>query len=208
MYMQYKVKVFQILPGQSAYGPYLATVIWVSGCRIRCKGCFNPHLFDGSLGSKMSPFKILDNVLKGKKRGDTAVVIVGGEPMDQAFPLFLTILLLRLVWPKMTITVYTGDTYPTLLKKQVNRLVLGLINYLVDGPFIESQADDNLGYRGSSNQRVIDLKSTRKFGQVMTRNWDHLILIDDNAISTTPSLSANLGLTGEAIPCGSTKEQR
>lgn len=105
-----RLKIYQTRFNQAAYGPYSATVCWVSGCSIRCKGCFNPHLFDGSLGRRKSPSQILNLVLQGKRRGDTAVVFIGGEPMDQAVPLLLAVLLLRLTLPKLTITLYSGYT--------------------------------------------------------------------------------------------------
>lgn len=201
------LKLYQIRYNQAAYGPYSATVCWVSGCSIRCKGCFNPHLFDGSLGRKKTPFQILRLVLRGKRRGDTAVVFVGGEPMDQPIPLLLAILLLRLALPQLTITIYSGYSYDALKQSRINRLIFFLTDFLIDGPFIIGRADEALGYRGSDNQRVIDLKASRESSKIVTLDWDRLIMISDATITTTPLLSDSLGLTGQIEACGNSKER-
>jgi len=183
-----------------AEGPRSNTTLWVSGCSLQCKGCFNPELWDGKIGVSLSPLAILRLVKKGRSLGDTGVAFVGGEPMDQAGPLVLSIVLIKL-FTRMPVTVYTGYVFETLLRRPASLVVLLLINFLVDGPFIEKLADDNLGYRGSNNQRVIDLRQTRKNLSITLANWDNLLVFTRNTISGPPALMEALG-GGNAKDCG------
>ena len=122
--------------------------------------------------------------------------------MDQAFQLLFSILILRLAVPKQIVTIYSGYAYPALQSNLLKHLALRLADYLIDGPFILQQANENLGYRGSHNQRVIDLKTTRKTSQISIVDWDNLIIIDNQHIATTPHLSQTLNLSGSAEECG------
>jgi anaerobic ribonucleoside-triphosphate reductase activating protein len=197
-----RLKIFHSQHNQSAYGPYRATVVWTAGCSIRCPGCFNPHLFDEALGQARSPLWLLQLARSGRKLGDSALVFVGGEPLDQPAGLFCGLLLLRLMLPRMTITVYTGYTCASLVRSLRHRLVLHLVDYLIDGPFLARQASDELGCRGSANQRVIDLKASRSTGHISILDWDRMILIDQQSIAAPPLAGAHLGLSGTAEACG------
>ena len=201
------LKIYQCRHNQSAYGPYRATVIWVSGCTIRCRECFNSQLFDGSRGDKRSPLWLLIKVLTGKKLGDRAVVFVGGEPMDQPFPLLISILFLRLIIPSLILTIYSGYSYPALKSLWIKRLALQFADYLIDGPYLSHLALDDHGYRGSANQRVIDLKASRLLDQVTVADWNHLIVIDDKQITASQPLSRDLHLSGPIEECGSIQKE-
>ncbi len=83
-----------------AEGPRANTTFWLSGCSLRCKGCFNPELWDGRLGQKVSLYGILNIIRRGKHKGDRGIAFVGGEPMDQAWPLGRLCWLTRLLFPK------------------------------------------------------------------------------------------------------------
>lgn len=207
------MKIYQHKLSQIAYGPRMNTTVWTSGCSIRCKGCFNPLLFDGSLGKAVSPLYILAVVRKGRAQGDTGLAFVGGEPFDQALGLALTLGLIRLVFPKHILTVYSGYAYPSLMKRWQARLALAFADYLVDGPFLSIPAPpDNLSYRGSANQRVIDLKRTTQITHPLIANWDNLLVFSASVISGPPHLMNLLdidlandeecGLVEESLPAG------
>jgi organic radical activating enzyme len=90
----------------------------------------------------------------------------------------------KLLVPELTITVYTGFTLEALLKRPKARLALRVIDFLVDGPFVRKLANGNLGYRGSSNQRVIDLVKTRSNRwAIQIADWDNLVVIGEDYIA-------------------------
>ena len=86
------------------------TTFWLSGCRIHCKGCFNPELWDGMLGKELSIIRLLAILKEGRYEGDRGAAFVGGEPMDQAEALGRLCLAARLLYPGHILTVYSGYT--------------------------------------------------------------------------------------------------
>jgi len=202
------LRVFQHRHNQSAYGPYQATVVWAAGCSIQCAGCFNPQLFEAKSGRLRSPLWLLNLAWKGRQLGDTVLALVGGEPLDQAKALLPALLLVRLLLPGMKVTIYSGYRYEHLIRSFLKRLALRCADVLVDGPFIQRLAADDLGYRGSANQRVIDLKASRTAGRAIVLDWDRLIMIGNKTITAPPALAASLELAGAAEACGeATKEE-
>lgn len=183
------MKIYIHKTNQNAYGPRKNTALWTSGCSIQCKGCFNPELFDGSLGKSVTPLYLLKVVRIGRKLGDTGLAVVGGEPFDQAFQLAIGLLLIRIFYPKHKITLYSGYPYLNLIKRWQARLAILFADYLVDGPFTGgSTPDETLSYRGSENQRVINLKSIRNSNSLVFDDWDNRIVISGGEIAGPPHL--------------------
>ncbi len=182
-----------------AEGPRANTTFWLSGCSLRCKGCFNPELWDGRLGQNLSLLHMLRIISRGKQKGDRGIAFLGGEPMEQARTLGRLCLITRLLFPDLLITVYTGYRIEKLRRCKDAALVIRTAHYLVDGPFVFSLANPNLGYRGSSNQRVIDLAASRKSGfrQVTLANWDGLITYDRGSLSGPPAIMEKVGSNDE-----------
>jgi organic radical activating enzyme len=144
----------------------------------------------------------LHTVLDGRDQGDEGLAVVGGEPFDQPLALGIYLIAVKLLIPELVITVYTGFTLETLLKRPKAWLTLRVIDVLVDGPFVRKLADDNLGYRGSSNQRVIDLGKTRsRRWVVQIADWDNLIVIGEDYIAGPEHLLGNLPNT-QSSECG------
>jgi anaerobic ribonucleoside-triphosphate reductase activating protein len=165
-------------------GPWRNTTVWTTGCSIRCRGCFNVNLWDPRAGHKVGLVDFLHTVLDGRDQGDKGLAVVGGEPFDQPLALGIYLMAVKLLVPELTITVYTGFTLEALWKRPKARLALRVIDFLVDGPFVRKLADDNLGYRGSSNQRVIDLVKTRsKRWGIQIADWDNLVVIGEDYIA-------------------------
>ena len=162
-----------------ANGPGVRVSLFVSGCTHRCKGCFNEVAWDFGYGS---PF---NDVIRGRIIAGcdpyyiSGLSILGGEPME-AQNQEAILLLLREFRSKLrekTIWCYSGYTYEELMDKNNKRChckitdeLLGMIDILVDGEFIEEKKDISLKFRGSSNQRIIDLNKTRKAGRIVL--WD------------------------------------
>ncbi len=152
--------------------------LFVSGCTHRCKNCFNAIAWDFSYGKEFDE-KTQEELLKEMKpdyiRGLT---LLGGEPMEPSNQegLLPFIKHFKERYPKKDIWCYTGYVYT---EEQPGKLIpqcpqteelLSLIDVLVDGPFIEAQKKLTLRFRGSENQRLIDMKKTQEQGRVVL--WD------------------------------------
>ncbi len=149
-----------------ANGEGVRVSLFVSGCRRHCKGCFNAVTWDFSYGK---PFdeeveeRILGMLAPGYIAGLT---LLGGDPFEpeNQRALLPFVRKVRERFPEKTIWCYTGYTYEhgglkePEVQTEATRALLSLIDILVDGRFIEAQKDIRLKFRGSSNQRVIDLK--------------------------------------------------
>ncbi len=151
------------------------TVLFVSGCRNHCKGCFQPQTWDFAYGK---PFdeevqqKILESLGPGYIQGLTLLGGEAFEPENQKV-LLPFVRRVRKELPEKDIWAYTGYVYDRDLvpggRKHTEDTdeLLSLIDILVDGPFIEEQKDIMLKFRGSANQRVIDMNSTREQGEMV-----------------------------------------
>lgn len=158
-----------------ANGPGVRISLFVSGCTHRCKNCFNQMAWDFSYGAPFTK-EVEEQILKELKpdyiRGLT---LLGGEPMEPANQEGLLSFLERVKeqYPGKDIWCYTGYVFETdILGKMLKTVpqtarILELVDVLVDGPFVEEKKDITLLFRGSSNQRLIDMKETRRMGSVV-----------------------------------------
>ena len=157
-----------------ANGPGCRTVLFVSGCRNACPGCFQPHTWDFRYGE---PFdervqkEILDSLAPDYVHGLT---ILGGEPFEEENQEALVpfVRCVRNAYPDKDIWAFTGYVYDRDLvaggrkHTEYTDELLACLDVLVDGPFMEAQRDLTLKFRGSKNQRILDLPATRKSGKV------------------------------------------
>jgi len=189
-------------------GPGRRTAIFVSGCSIRCPGCQNPHLFERSTGRTMTVDEVIAVVIAAK---DTGVSLLGGEPLDQAEGVAKLCAVLRA--QNIHTVVYTGYLYEKLTVRSQSDLavrdILNTADVLVDGPYVEALGDENIQFRGSRNQRVIDLPRTRASGSLTLLDWDTrlTILLQSGAINvpacdTTRPLIRLLGEPEAEHVCG------
>lgn len=139
-------------------GPGIRLTVFVQGCPHHCPGCHNKHTHDFDAGSMISIDEILERVRNNPLLD--GVTFSGGEPFCQAQA--LAELGIKLKSMGMNIITYTGWTFEELLAKADERTMalLNVTDFLVDGPFIESQKSYQLQFRGSSNQRVLDCKAS------------------------------------------------
>lgn len=139
-----------------ANGPGVRVSLFVSGCRNHCKGCFNPETWDFDYGrpfTRETEDEIIEALRPSWIQG---LSILGGEPTEEENAAVLIPFLkrVRAVLPDKDIWLYSGYTYEALRDKEI----LSLADVLVDGPFLLEQKDAGLAFRGSRNQRIIDLK--------------------------------------------------
>lgn len=150
-----------------ANDPGFRVSVFVSGCRNHCKGCFNPETWDFDYGE---PFytETIDKIYKAMKPNYIdGLTILGGDPFEIENRLDVARLckIMKAVYPTKTIWVYTGYKYEDLKDLPV----MTYIDVLVDGPYIENLKDLSLRFRGSSNQRLIDVPASRATGDI--RLW-------------------------------------
>ena len=149
------MRILDIVPGTSVDGPGLRTAIYFAGCEHKCPGCHNPQSWDFDGGQDMSVVEIMAVVIEN----DFDVTFTGGDPLysvETILPLAREIRRIgKSIW------CYTGFRYEEIVSHPRMRELMEYIDVLVDGPFVESLRDVHLLFRGSSNQRLIDLhKST------------------------------------------------
>ena len=146
-------------------GDGLRVVLWVAGCEHHCKNCQNPVTWDPNDGLFFDTTAVLEVLSQLDKDYIEGITFSGGDPLHPANIGDVTIFSrsLKESYPGKTIWLYTGYLY-----EDISDLpVMKYIDVLVDGPFVEQLKDNNLKWRGSSNQRVIDIQKTRKTGNIV-----------------------------------------
>ena len=154
-----------------ANGLGVRTSLFVSGCTHRCKGCFNSEAWDFKYGKPFT--EEVENAIIVSLEGDfnDGLSLLGGEPFEPKNQKALRPFLekVKALYPTKTIWCYTGYVLETDLLNETGRAhtddtikMLSLIDVLVDGPFIEEQKNISLRFKGSENQRIIDVPSSLK----------------------------------------------
>ena len=153
-------------------GPGLRAVLWTQGCTHHCKGCQNPQTWDMEAGA-LVPIEMVKEAIDELEYHD-GITFSGGDPMYQVEA--CNEIADYAISKGLNIWVYTGFTYEELLemskKKKIYKEFLNKIDVLVDGKFILEQRDLSLLFRGSSNQRLIDMKKTLKRGEIILFDED------------------------------------
>ena len=168
------MNVCDILTADHANGPGMRVSVFVSGCRNHCAGCFNPETWDFSYGKEYTPFMTQAIMNELKKPEYQGLTILGGEPFEpeNQHGLIDLIRSVKQELPKKDIWMYTGYSYEELLPEGIRHTdvtdeILDAIDVLVDGPFIKSLRDESLLFRGSSNQRLIDVPASLRTGKTV-----------------------------------------
>lgn len=158
-----------------ANGPGVRVSLFVSGCTHHCKGCFNQEAQDFCYGNPFTP-EVEDAILEDlAPYYVSGLTLLGGEPFepDNQRALLPFLKRVRERFPEKNIWAFSGYVYDTQLLQEsrgrceVTDEMLSHIDVLVDGPFVEEQKDITLLFRGSANQRLIDLNATRAAGTVV-----------------------------------------
>lgn len=159
-----------------ANGTGCRTVLFVSGCRNACKGCFQPQTWNFGYGEPFDE-KVQKEVLDSLAPDYiTGITLLGGEPFEPENQKELVPFMRKVVaqYPNKNVWAFTGYIYDKDLVAGGRRHtedtdeLLSMIDVLVDGPFVEELKDITLKFRGSSNQRVLDLRETIRTGKITT----------------------------------------
>ena len=166
-----EIRIAGIVEDSIVDGRGIRMAVFVQGCPHHCPGCHNPQTHDFAGGTLDDTDRIFEAFRENPLyRG---ITFSGGEPFCQPKP--LRALADRVHGIKKDVTVYTGWTYEALCAMHDSDVdaLLSVCDVLVDGPFIEAQRDPELLFRGSANQRLIDMNRTRERGEVtlLELNW-------------------------------------
>lgn len=146
-------------------GDGLRVVLWVAGCTHCCKECHNPITWDpngGLLFDEAAKKEIFDELEKDYVSG---ITFSGGDPlhMNNAYDVTQLAKEIKEKYPQKTIWLYTGSTWGEMKHMKIVKY----LDVLVDGEFEIDKKDDSLHWKGSSNQRVIDVKKTLEEGEII-----------------------------------------
>lgn len=162
-----------------ANGEGVRVSLFVSGCSHRCQNCFNPETWNFEYGK---PYTKLteDEIIKALSHNHiSGLTLLGGEPMEPVNQIELLNLAKKVksIYPQKTIWCYTGFTFDELLNNSRARTkiideILSYIDILVDGRFEIDKKDITLRFKGSSNQRIIDVKESLKQNKIILSHYN------------------------------------
>ena len=160
-----------------ANGVGVRTGLFVSGCTHHCKGCFQPETWNFDYGERYTK-ETQDEIIESLRPDYVdGITLLGGEPFEPENQRELVKLLRRIKkeLPQKTVWSFSGYTYEELTGDsravcEVTNEMLSMLDVLVDGEFVEAKRNISLRFRGSENQRLIDMNKTRKEGKIVL--WD------------------------------------
>jgi hypothetical protein len=155
----------QIRKFDVANGVGIRTSIFVTGCRHNCKDCFNKKYMDFNFGQLWTEDTTKEVIEYLKDENVNGLTLLGGEPMQNAKELTEIVKEIKKYIDK-NIWVYSGYTFEEIIENDERFELLKQCDVLVDGRFICELKDLTLRFRGSSNQRIIDIKKTLKTGNI------------------------------------------
>ena len=156
----------QIRKYDVANGPGIRTTIFVTGCTHKCHNCFNEDYQDFDFGDPWTQ-KETDEVIKDLKLDEVkGLTILGGEPFQNEVDLLEVLRDIKKEVQK-DIWIFSGYTYEEILKDENKKKLLEECDILVDGRFVEALKDLSLRFRGSSNQRIIDVQKSLESNEVV-----------------------------------------
>lgn len=169
-------------PFDVANGPGVRVSLFVSGCRHMCKNCFNKEAWDFNYGepyTEEQTEKILEAMKPEYIKGFS---LLGGEPFEKENQAVLCEVLEKIkeAYPEKTVWCYTGFSYDTDLLTgkicdfSITKRMLDCIDIIVDGKFIEEEKDLSLRFKGSRNQRIIDVQTSLKEGKIIRWSEDRI----------------------------------
>lgn len=156
------IRYNSILSDSIVDGSGLRVVAFLQGCPRRCEGCHNPQLLSVDGGKEITERELAKILIKKLTTKHAGITFSGGDPLMQPEALYKVITYIRRRRPEINIWVYTGYLY-----EEIKELpVMELIDVLVDGPFILKEKSISLFFKGSRNQRIIDVPTSLKNGAV------------------------------------------
>lgn len=164
------LRIAGVVKESTVDGPGFRYVVFTQGCPHKCEGCHNPETHDNKGGTLVNIQEIANDIKKNPLLA--GVTISGGDPFVQAGQVAK---LLDLLDKKLSVIVYTGFTYEYLLKNadENNKYMdlLEKVDILIDGKFVKELMNENLIFRGSSNQRAIAVKESLEQNKIVIHEF-------------------------------------
>lgn len=152
-----------IIKNDFTAAPGVSTTFFVQGCPLHCPGCHNPETWDFNGGKEFTPEVLteLSNALTANNITRNFCVM-GGEPLcpDNQFLTYLVISYIKEHFPNTKIYLWTGYEFENITGGKSSQ-ILELVDYVIEGPYQQENRDTTLLMRGSTNQRIIDMKEKR-----------------------------------------------
>ena len=165
--MNNSISILDIVHDTTVDGPGFRTAIYAAGCKHQCPGCHNLQSWNIDKGTLIS----VDDILEKIKDSEFAnVTFTGGDPLMQV-EVFVELAKRIKSKTSKTIWCYTGYLYEQVIGSAKLSQILPFIDVLVDGRYIAALRDEDLQFRGSSNQRLIDVRQSVKTGKISI--WDN-----------------------------------
>lgn len=156
-------------------GTGLRVTLWVAGCSNRCPGCHNMHTWDYNQGKPVT--EAYDEIKKWADRPYiSGLTVSGGDPFSQSDDnldkLHEFILTFKSEYMDKNIWLFTGEKFEDAVKHPIKKRIIDLCDVIVDGPFIQELRDTTLAFRGSSNQRIINVPESIQENKVIELHID------------------------------------
>lgn len=168
-----QISILNIVEDTTVDGPGFRTSIYAAGCGNRCPGCHNPESWDIRKGELVSTDTLLKKILANEFAN---VTFSGGDPLFQVEG-FTDLARQIKCNSEKTIWCYTGLRFESILKNRRQAALLPYIDVLVDGPYEQSLRSESLLFRGSKNQRLIDVQSSLREGKVVALKYNPFVLV-------------------------------
>ena len=145
------------------------TVLWISGCNVHCKNCHNQSTWDFNSGIPFTEETMQEILYDLSKPYIKGLTLSGGHPLDpHNAPKVLEIVKrVKMVFPNKDIWIYSGYVWEDIIKDETLREILKYTDILVDGAYVDELRDISLAFRGSSNQRIIDVPKSLEQNKVI-----------------------------------------
>ena len=150
-------------------GDGLRVTCWVSGCNMGCFNCYNPQTWDFNSGIPFTDDTMQEILYDLSKSYIKGLTLSGGHPFDphNAPEVLKIVKRVKMVFPNKDIWIYSGYVWEDIIKNETLREIMKYTDVLVDGAYIDELRDISLPFRGSSNQRIIDVKKTLDSNEVI-----------------------------------------
>ncbi|MGF9699632.1 anaerobic ribonucleoside-triphosphate reductase activating protein [Paenibacillus sp. MABNR03] len=169
------MNLYGYIPESVNEGPGLRAVIFISGCRHACPGCFSPDSWSFRSGEQFTEERqqqILREVTAHPLLD--GITLCGGDPFFSAEQCIPLVRRFRAACPGQTVWAYTGFLYEELVADPVRAELAGLCDVIIDGPYVAAERDVSLPFRGSRNQRLVDVQATLRENRIVTLEMDAL----------------------------------